>query len=227
MPSFLIYLLQQRLHVLVLSFFGIIIATVLLIITIDPLVALYFHRYPVAEGLLNAIELSSQLVNPVLISAIASLYAITYLMYRKYNSTTANLTRCYYFSLSLILSFIMVAILKVLIGRHRPDLLMETETYGFTLFSLSSENHSFPSGHAAITSTLLFAWKFFFNNRVILLLIALLLLVILPGRILTGAHYPSDVIFGVFIAYFSVFMINTFYRFNIVNHNQEKSSNAD
>jgi membrane-associated phospholipid phosphatase len=110
-------------------------------------------------------------------------------------------------SLALACGFVLVAVastglltttLKYLIGRARPKLLDQEGTFGLAPFGLDADFASFPSGHAntavAIALCLIFLWP---RYRVPLAVFAVL---IAFSRVAVGAHYPSDVIAGGYLA---------------------------
>ena len=102
-----------------------------------------------------------------------------------------------YVKAQLIFSFGLVRILKIVLGRARPE-----HGFEFTFFSLAFRYNSFPSGHAAdafVSGVFLFyllknskgtAWRFL--PLVYASLIAI-------SRVFVSAHYPSDVAAGMVI----------------------------
>ena len=88
-------------------------------------------------------------------------------------------------------------LIKVLVGRSRPGLLISKGVYGFKPFTDTYLYASFPSGHSNTIASLccgliLVAERF----ECVLLLIAL---AVMTSRVVVGAHFPSDVLFGAFL----------------------------
>jgi membrane-associated phospholipid phosphatase len=102
-----------------------------------------------------------------------------------------------YLKAQLIVSFAVVRILKIVLGRARPD-----HGADFTFFSLNSRYNSFPSGHAAdafvsgVFLYLLLKQTKYTDYRFLPLIYAFLIAV---SRVFVSAHYPSDVAAGMAI----------------------------
>jgi len=113
-----------------------------------------------------------------------------------------------YFLAQLLGSIAMVRVLKMVIGRARPDTTplpgYESEWIGFTW---DAKHHSFPSGHTAdiVTSVVFMAlvlrapWAAGF-----FLLWALALAV---SRLAVAKHYPSDAVAGAAIALLACYIV--------------------
>jgi undecaprenyl-diphosphatase len=103
-----------------------------------------------------------------------------------------------YLKAQLIVSFAVVRILKIVLGRARPGHGAE-----FTLFSLNYRYNSMPSGHAAdafVSGVFLYyllKQSKYAGGRFLPLIYALLIAV---SRVFVSAHYPSDVAAGMLIA---------------------------
>jgi lipid A 4'-phosphatase len=91
-------------------------------------------------------------------------------------------------------SGLLVDLLKVLVGRTRPKLLFATGTYDFAWFGLRADDWSFPSGHAATAAAVAVALWCLWPRPLLLYVLAAALVAL--SRVVTGAHYLSDVIAG-------------------------------
>ena len=106
--------------------------------------------------------------------------------------------RCLFVFVSIAASGIAVILIKPIAARCRPMLLINQGAYGFRFFELSGYDlASFPSGHACTIGALCSALYLFFP-RWGLPLIALAVAVA-ASRVLVLAHYPSDVLVGLYL----------------------------
>jgi len=114
----------------------------------------------------------------------------------KKNRKLTNLCLAY-LKAQLIVSFAVVRILKIVLGRARPG-----HGADFTFFSLNSRYNSFPSGHAtdAFVSGVFLYYLLrqskYTNYRFLPLIYAFMIAV---SRVCVSAHYPSDVAAGMAI----------------------------
>lgn len=92
---------------------------------------------------------------------------------------------------------------KFVAGRARPKLYFEQGLYGMDFFRVTHEYTSFPSGHAATifaTATALIFPKW----RLPLVFFAA---IVAASRVVIGAHYLSDVLFGVYVGVITVYFV--------------------
>lgn len=101
-------------------------------------------------------------------------------------------------------------LLKVIIGRTRPKLLFAAHLYGFDGFALRPDYWSFPSGHAATIVSLAAALTMLWPRHV--LFYAFFAAIVALGRVVVGAHYPSDVLAGAFIAVATTHYVGVLFR---------------
>lgn len=92
---------------------------------------------------------------------------------------------------------VLINVLKVLIGRVRPHLLIEEQQWGFVPMTFDYDTSSMPSGHSSTIFGLALALSVLFP-RWRMLWFGLAAVVAL-SRVITAAHYPSDVIVGAYI----------------------------
>ncbi len=99
-------------------------------------------------------------------------------------------------------SGILVNLVKVVLARYRPDLLLEKGLYGFDFLRVQADYLSFPSGHATTAFSLAMClalfwprgrWAFFAAAAGIA-----------ATRILLTSHYPSDVLVGAWLGVVTV-----------------------
>ena len=102
-----------------------------------------------------------------------------------------------YIKTQILFSLVLVRILKIILGRARPEHGAE-----FTFFSLSFRYNSFPSGHSAdafVCGVFLFyllKHSTYSVGRYLPLIYAFLIAV---SRVFISSHYPSDVVGGMLI----------------------------
>lgn len=119
-----------------------------------------------------------------------------------------------YIALNLVLVFLLNRILKLIIGRPRPDVLK----------LVLEDGYSFPSGHSMVSmgfyGFLIYLIYINIKNKkikyILIVLLTLLILLIGISRIYLGVHYATDVIGGFIIAvlYLIVF-VKFIYRKNL------------
>lgn len=90
-------------------------------------------------------------------------------------------------------------LLKFLFGRYRPDALFSSSLYGFHLFSFEYSQTSFPSGHACFITSLMTSLWFLFPRFGFLFIPSAMLVAL--SRVVTCAHYMSDVLFGSLVGF--------------------------
>jgi len=133
-----------------------------------------------------------------------------FLFYRFYQRRPIYAHRSLFLFSSIAFSGIIADIIKVIIGRYRPEMFFEKGLYGINLlnFSLSNFSHgltSFPSGHTATTFSLAWALALFFpRTRIPLFCFAG---IVGASRVIITSHYFSDVLGGAYIGVVSVIFL--------------------
>jgi lipid A 4'-phosphatase len=99
---------------------------------------------------------------------------------------------------SIAVSGLAVNLLKVLFGRTRPKLLFADGAYDFGWLGIAADYWSFPSGHTALVAALATAlWCLWPRHLLFYIAFAA---IVAASRVVTGAHYLSDVVAGAFVA---------------------------
>ena len=103
---------------------------------------------------------------------------------------------------SLLITGIITQILKHIVGRPRPNYTNLDQSIGFDFFNMSSNFHSFPSGHTSTIFTIAIVFSVLLpRSKTIMFLFAS---IIAFSRIVTGAHFFTDVLGGIIIAFIGV-----------------------
>lgn len=93
---------------------------------------------------------------------------------------------------------ILANILKVIFGRYRPHMLFAQNLYGFGFWGFGYDSASFPSGHATTVAALAFSlYVVYPRHKYIYLLLAI---PVVFSRVILGSHFPTDVVFGSYLA---------------------------
>lgn len=97
------------------------------------------------------------------------------------------------------------AVFKILVGRARPELLLQAQEYGFKWVHMDHLHHSFPSGHTATIMGLVFGlWIVMPRYRFMFLCFGVAVGI---SRILLLQHYLSDVLTAAYLALIEVWIM--------------------
>ncbi len=111
---------------------------------------------------------------------------------------------------SLAVVGLSIPILKMIIGRLRPRYLFQGDAYGFEPFTLNVAMMGFPSGHSqTIATAMVVAYCLLPRYDVFYLGLALL---VGFSRIAVTAHYPADVIMGLFVGVCGTVLIRQWFE---------------
>lgn len=107
----------------------------------------------------------------------------------------------------------MLTIMKIIIDRARPDILVIA----------TEQSQSFPSGHATVSTifygliglTLVLLMKKLWHKIIITAIISLIISFVMLSRIYLGAHFPTDVLAGLFFGLAAVFISSSMYQLTL------------
>jgi membrane-associated phospholipid phosphatase len=112
-----------------------------------------------------------------------------------------------FFSLAYLVSFGATLVLKMLLGRYRPELYFSKHLYGFHYLTAVHNFMSMPSGHATAIFALLMGLARIIKQRVVTAGLFIIASVCAFSRVVIGAHYPSDVLTGAVVALLSLYWV--------------------
>ena len=137
--------------------------------------------------------------------------------FKKYdNILNIGLSFSFFLFVSVLITGLLTQLLKHIVGRPRPNYTNLDGNVGFEFFSLNSEFHSFPSGHSSTIFSVALVLLFFFPKlKYILLLFAA---TVAFSRVAVGAHFFTDILGGVVVAYLGVKITKFIFEKNNFGH---------
>jgi len=180
-------------------------ATIVLVVALVPFDPLISER---AQGLPGAIVAFNERITDFgtfrwMIYGSGVLVVLGYVAYRiGRNETARGKTRTawrlpFYFFATTAATSALVHLVKLLVGRARPELFSEYGAYSLTPFAYDDLFSSFPSGHSAAVGAFFGAFSMLVPRLRPLFLAGALLIGV--SRVVVGAHYPSDVAAGLLL----------------------------
>lgn len=177
---------------------------------IDPMLAyLVFHYCP--SLIQNASYLIDLPFTPIIWVALGVLGLVGLTIYkRSHYELNINPKPWHLLATSLVAAGFICEILKIILGRARPELWFAHTFYGFYGFSLSHAYNSTPSGHATIVFVLATvislvrpSWQILGWTIAIIVGIT---------RILLNQHYLGDVLLGAYLGWATTYIIAQYYE---------------
>ena len=126
---------------------------------------------------------------------VAAVAAFVYFKFIKKDQIAAN--AAVFLFAAVVFSGLANDLIKALVGRTRPDLLLKEGIYWFKPFTNRYSYTSFPSGHANTIAAICYGLRLV-TGRFTFVLWSIVLAV-MASRVIVGAHFPSDVLFGAYL----------------------------
>lgn len=148
-------------------------------------------------------------------SVILMLSGVLYVMYhnegrfspiQNYEVFSIRMKEIFVFCTTGVFSWFAVLFLKSVFAMPRPYEILEI-TPLFTYGTMDS----FPSGHAAVFGALAFGLLFLHRSRGSILF-AVLSVIVLLARIVSGIHFPVDIIVGIFVGFLIAYFFHRLFR---------------
>ena len=140
---------------------------------------------------------------------IAGLFLLA-MFYRYVRPNQLKQTRSWFLWLCIIFPYVVCLVLKVCLGRARPELLFSHHIYGFFGLHFQHMYWSFPSGHTTTIMGLVFGFIVLFPRYCYLFFFAGLMVV--STRVLLTNHYLSDVLMTSYLTLLEIGLVLLFLR---------------
>lgn len=160
-------------------------------------VPLTYHAQSTWHSLYIPMRIISIIISPPTQLLIWSCIFVYFLFIKK----SAKYAQLFYpIAASLILSNTLVRIVKVIVGRSRPHVLLSSGIYHLNMISFERIFSSLPSGHATTVGCIMGFLAAKYPRKGLLFI--LLSLMISLSRVFIAAHYLSDILVGNFIGFY-------------------------
>ena len=116
--------------------------------------------------------------------------------------------RTWFLILCVFLTSMICLVLKMVLGRARPELLFSDHLYGFYGFATHRYFWSLPSGHTSTIMGLVFGLIILFPRFIIAFLIVGMIVV--ASRVLLTQHFLSDVLTAMYLALLEIGLLVRF-----------------
>ena len=187
----------------VVSCIGLIILSILYA---DQPIAYYFHSlhqhgYTIFLVWLTTLGMNQLYIVPLFILGV---------IFRYVYHNTLWATRTWFLWSCVLVPNIVCVVLKIGLGRARPDLWFSDQQYGFYGIHTQSSYWSFPSGHTTTVMGFVFGLSVLFPRYTMLYLIFGLMVVV--SRVMLTQHYLSDVMVASYLALLEVGLLHYWFQ---------------
>lgn len=183
-----------------------VIFIILSYIYLDRWVAIFMYHLDLKRNVLLLLwltNLGSDSFYLLMLLLMALLFRFVYV-----NKTSER--HCWFLWLCVFIPCMIALILKIVLGRARPELLFNQQLYGFFGLKFQRLYWSMPSGHATTIMGLIFGFiillpRYFYTFLLVGLLVVL-------SRVLLTEHYLSDVMLSFYLALIEVGLLTYWLR---------------
>jgi len=179
----------------VVSYLGFVVLSILYL---DRPIAVYFHALEHGKNLLILNCVTALGVAP----AYMALFAVLILLFRYVCRNQLYEARVWFLFLCLSLSNVICLVLKITLGRARPELLFDKQLYGFYGIHKQSSYWSFPSGHTTTIMSIALGLCVVFPRYCYAFI--LMGLTVVASRVMLTQHYLSDVMMASYLVLLEV-----------------------
>ncbi len=170
----------------------------------DDAIYQFFLTYRLEHtNLTTAVLLFSELGNP----ALYILYGTIYWKARQRHDAKTKRFVLGYVLVQVLIAFLVARILKIGIGRPRPDI-----GGPYTPWTLDHGHNSMPSGHTTEIVGGAVPLSFFFRNAALPFLTGAYIALLGFSRIYLGMHHVGDIFFGIVLGSVSAYLIFTLWN---------------
>jgi len=160
---------------------------------LDRPIAIYFHQLDLKHALpilywMTHLGISQLYLVILPVLAILSLWFV----HNKYVET-----RLWFLWFCVLTSGAVGLVLKMILGRARPELLFDQQLYGFYGWHTQKAFFSCPSGHATVLTSMMIGLTILFPKYCYA--IVLTGLIVILTRVLLTYHYLSDILFSMYL----------------------------
>lgn len=175
---------------------SLIILYAICLLWIDKPLAVWIHQHSTHGDVYKLSSVVSSIFNPSCWMILAIISGVISMFVRQQSKRCRALL---YFALTIIVAYFIAFVFKVVLARYRPSELFQHNLYGFHWFSLKHAFNSTPSGHATTAFAGLFAIGNILNKAAWKWVLGIAAILIALARLVVGAHFMGDVIFGAYI----------------------------
>lgn len=139
-----------------------------------------------------------------------ALFFISALFFRYWKRNPSYEAKSWYLFACVLLPTLLCVVLKIMLGRARPDLLFSDNLFGFYGFHLKKLYWSFPSGHSVAVAAVAAGIGVIYR-RYFFAIMGLALMVTL-SRVILYRHYLSDVMTGFYLGLLVVGLLTEYFK---------------